>query len=707
MSLLSQEKPSAAIKEFTAAIALAPRSADAYAKRARAYEDLERHKEALADAEASLKLAENPVAYQIKGYVAWDLQKMDEAVAYFQHAERLDRHDSATYIQLSRLHAQMGQPKAALSDCDRGIRAIPDAADIYLQRAAILKEASDIKEAIADMDKSIQLEPTAQAYVDRAYAHWDLDQPNEALADIAQASKLFHHDAAMFLQLAELHAYGGKDELAVQDCLSGLRLDPNSAALYIRLGQSYSEIGATKNALAAISKSILLKPTAEAFSARGFVHWDKQEREAALADFTRASKLDPKDEDTYWHIARIYAEQKKYNLAEMSLNAAIKENPSSSSAYCKRGHYFAERGNRHKALRDHDLALKCDPKDAYAFNSRGLVYLTFKDYKSAEQDLRKAMQLDWDSKFTANLGATLVFMRRYREAVELLAKASDKFPNSAEIHNNLGVAYQALNMHEQAKAAFQRALSHGGSLNAYFSNHALVSLKTGDIDEALGDLIAATDSGTTKHQTKFPVDMNKFNIVVEEYSKTIALNPNDATNYYNRGIANYCLERFEDSASDFSNFIRLCQWNGDSRTYGAIMLAMSCWNLKQEARAFSVLQTEKLKAPPHTWIIELIDSVKAGKAALGLFDDHVNAKRQLAARCFMGLRLLNIKQVQAGKKHLLWVYEHADAHMDERSLAASALLKIGEILPSDEDFGISSLKSIGNQDKGSRLIVEY
>ena len=83
---------------------------------------------------------------------------------------------------------------------------------------------------------------------------------------------------------------------------------------------------------------------------RGESHFDNGEYDSAIADFSQAITLNPKDAFAYLSRGNAYGIKGEYDFAIADFNQAIALNPGDAIAYCRRGLAYGYKG-------DHDLAI--------------------------------------------------------------------------------------------------------------------------------------------------------------------------------------------------------------------------------------------------------------------------------------------------------------------------------------------------------------
>jgi lipoprotein NlpI len=137
---------------------------------------------------------------------------------------------------------------------------------------------------------------------------------------------------------------------------------------------------------------------ADVFKARGMARLQKQDWDAAVSDFTEASKRKPDDPEAYFGMGIAYSSQGDNDAALHALDRTIgfKENPDNilPDAYAARGDVYLTLGQYQRGIQDFDEALRRRPKDAGALGGRGEGYFYLGQFDKAETDLSLASEQD-------------------------------------------------------------------------------------------------------------------------------------------------------------------------------------------------------------------------------------------------------------------------------------------------------------------------
>ncbi|MBI2830622.1 MAG: tetratricopeptide repeat protein [Chloroflexi bacterium] len=176
-----------AISDFTKAIELDPRSAEAYFHRGNAYSDSGDDEQAIADYTKSIDL--NPKEgnpYYNRANVYYRRLEIDKAIADYTKAIELDApYSPESYFNRAKSYAFKRQFDKAIADLTDAIKLRPDYLKAYDERAIVYAAGlREFDKAIQDHSKAIDLDPKrAQGYFNRGITHMMMAQPSLASAD--------------------------------------------------------------------------------------------------------------------------------------------------------------------------------------------------------------------------------------------------------------------------------------------------------------------------------------------------------------------------------------------------------------------------------------------------------------------------------------------------------------------------------------------
>ena len=143
-----------------------------------------------------------------------------------------------------------------------------------------------------------------------------------------------------------------------------------------------------EGAIEFFSEQIRAKPKdAFSFSIRGMLRHDKNELDAALADYNQAIEIDSKCALAYHGRGQIWYGKREYDKAIGDFNRAVKLNPEDAELYKDRAWAWISKDEFDNALRDCNDAIRLEgPFDTDATWLRGVVWRNKKEYDKAIAD---------------------------------------------------------------------------------------------------------------------------------------------------------------------------------------------------------------------------------------------------------------------------------------------------------------------------------
>jgi tetratricopeptide (TPR) repeat protein len=171
---------------------------------------------------------------------------------------------------------------------------------------------------------------------------------------------------------------------------------------------------------------------------RGFALRKLDRQEEALADYARASQLNPATFKPHLNAGLIYGE---------------------------------DHGRYHKALEEFDKTIELNPTCTEALSSRGLTKMLLNDLEGAEADLQTALSLEPNHvDALCNLGNVYAARGDFEHSAELYRRALETAPKDAQIRFNLALALMRMgaeragwNVLKEDKNAMRLWESRGGN----------------------------------------------------------------------------------------------------------------------------------------------------------------------------------------------------------------------------------------------------
>ena len=360
----NKKKLSEAIEQYTKAIGLNPRLAEAYSNRGAAYRESGKIEKAISDYNQAIYLKPDYAdAYNNRGVAYAKRNEIDHAIADFSMAIELNPKFAEAYNNRGNIYRDAGKYDIALQDWDRAIGLRPDYPDAYNNRGAAYRHKGEISRAISDFSKAIALDPKfAGAFFNRGLAYGRKEEDDLSIADYTKAINLKPDYLEAYSNRAAAYARKSKHDRAIADFSKAIELNPDAVAYYNR-GSAYLGKGEDDHAIADFNKATELRGDyAEAYNNRGLAYVNRGEVHHAIADYTRAIEL----------------------------------NSQMAAAYNNRGNAHVEMGAFDRAIQDYNDAIQLNPTYPEAHFSRGICWLDLQNWQQAHSDLTIAKNIGMD-----------------------------------------------------------------------------------------------------------------------------------------------------------------------------------------------------------------------------------------------------------------------------------------------------------------------
>jgi tetratricopeptide (TPR) repeat protein len=214
----------------------------------------------------------------------------------------------------------------------------------------------------------------------------------------------------------------------------------------------------------------------------------------ALADFSQAIELDPKDSQNFNNRGMVYVDLGQPDKALADFSRATELNPKNAGAWNGRGLAYERLGQLQEAIADFSRAIQLDPMLAKPWHYRGRAYHNLGRPDKALIDLSKAIALDAkDATAWSDRGAIYNDLGQPRNALADCSRAIGLDQKEAKAWNNRGVAYARLGQWDKAVADFSTAIALDAKWAAARINRGDAYKMSAQPDKAVADYSKAID----------------------------------------------------------------------------------------------------------------------------------------------------------------------------------------------------------------------
>jgi len=270
----------------------------------------------------------------------------------------------------------------------------------------------------------------------------------------------------------------------------------------MRTGESRWLSGDVDGAIAAYTQAIRLDPkNAEAYAQRARMRACTHELGKAIADYTEAIRLDPKNYFAYCERARICEMKGDVDKAIADWTIAIPLAPPGDSydvadIFFARGWFYGKKGELDKAIADYSEVVRRTSFDAYVHCCRASMYEKKGELDKAIADYTEAVRLRPDNAYMF-IGRARLYRKKgaLDEAIADCTEAIRLKPDFAAAYYQRGFASIQKGDVDSAIADATEAIRLDPQNAAFYSARSLAYAKKGVDDKASADRNAALRFG--------------------------------------------------------------------------------------------------------------------------------------------------------------------------------------------------------------------
>jgi len=318
---------------------------------------------------------------------------------------------------------------------------------------------------------------------------------------------------------------------------------------------------------------------------RGRIYADRQQIDAAVADFSTAIIYKPDFVEAYYRRALLYIwPLGTYDLAMSDLSQAIALNPNLSNAYLERGNlHLGYDEDPQAALADFNRFVELEPNSPQGYAQRATVYEALENYEQAAIEWTEALArapADEAHIYHFNRGRAYQFGGHPQQAIHDYNQVIEKNP-SAEAYLSRGVAYYQIEQDQAALADLEQVLLIGevALKGAGYHGKGRVLARQGHYEQAIEAYTAAL----------------QYNF--EDYAWPFFVNTHPLLD---RARAYRALSQFEQALADLNTLIDQLGYDGWAQAYLERGLTYRAMGQRRQAaqdlrRAWELADEEKLR----------------------------------------------------------------------------------------------------------------
>ncbi len=392
--------------------------------------------------------------YQASGKIFEAEQVYETGLKNIPNSERLAS-------SLGRLYLSLGQITVALDYYNEERLQSCNCASLYLDRAQLRAQAGENQAALNDLSKALELNPgLSEAWFWKGMLHSRQNQTTEALAAFKTAANSNTQQAAVWQQIAILQKQAGETHSAIEAIKKALRLEPddyNLLQMYASLLEELLDQG-DQSVMKDLSQTLLVMndrfpKDSWTLAHLGTVIWQSGNEDEGRRLLQSALALRADYTWAQLRLAQLYLVSKRWEDASFWLQEGLRTNPENRWALQQLAECY-ERLNRSKeAIHLMESWMQKPERTSLALHQTlGMLYLNELEFESFEQHQLKGLErYPNNAEIYQELATFYQGIQRPREAHKLLLRLLSKQPENENLILQVVSLEQKIGLNKQAK----------------------------------------------------------------------------------------------------------------------------------------------------------------------------------------------------------------------------------------------------------------
>jgi tetratricopeptide (TPR) repeat protein len=200
----------------------------------------------------------------------------------------------------------------------------PDSAHMHAQLGLFRWSDGDHAAAEREWQQALQYNPDfAEALADMGFARYEEKRYDESIVFLQRATTLKPRFAAPHIQLAEVYAAQGKDDLAEAEFLTGLEIHPTNTEAFNQLGDFYFKHGRLNEAAVQLRKSVEIYSDLTPWSELGEIYDQLQQIENARKAWQQVLTFEQLNPHAHRSLGEIYLAQQQWAQAKTEFQLCL------------------------------------------------------------------------------------------------------------------------------------------------------------------------------------------------------------------------------------------------------------------------------------------------------------------------------------------------------------------------------------------------
>ena len=224
----------------------------------------------------------------------------------------------------------------------------------------------------------------------------------------------------------------------------------------------------------------------------GLLRYKAGEYEQAEMEYNRAIEIDPGNADAYRRLGQAYFKNNRSAEALAEFKKAVQLQPNDFKTHQDLGAQYERSGDELAALSQFQICVQLAPDEPDAHRVLGTAFMYLGRYSEAEREFRSAVGLAEMPTALGDLGYTLMYLGRDRDAIPFLKRAIRQSPDESLWWMDLGIASHRAKMPDESEKAFRVGLELADKVMVLNPKDGDVRSRVAFLSASLGDPKRAT-----------------------------------------------------------------------------------------------------------------------------------------------------------------------------------------------------------------------
>ena len=434
------------------------------------------------------------------------------------------------HYHLGWIYEEKRQIDFALKEYKKALEINP----LEIYQAAFQKLGGNKAISQLNIDPNIQEESLYFVQIGRQY--FEEGRLTDALAQYKAAIQTDSKNYLAEHEMGKLYEAQKKWRIALEHYRKAIELKGTFVEAYVAISKIHIHYFNFKDALLYLEQVKAIEPrSALIYTVSGDFYRQKGDKAKAVAEYRKATELDPDNFEAHFELASLYLEQKEYKKSEEFFFSALRIKPDEARVRTKVAQLYFEQGLKAQAVQFLKQLSKAYPLNPQYVAGLGKIYTLAGDFNFAKEAYLKALSLD----------------DQHLEALEGLAQT-----------------YESEEAYPKAIETYKKLIRIDPSDAKWYFLQAKLFEKIGNIEEALKHFKLSVQINFNYplahfHIAGIAVSMGNFNEAENEYKKEIQINPHLKESYLAFGNLLASQEKFDQAQENYRMYIRLDPSNTD------------------------------------------------------------------------------------------------------------------------------------------------